>query len=100
MEWSSGLCWPHLSHDLQCENVHFVGSYFLEHLGILKNDGHGMGLEACEGSGIVWSLPGLQHSHINNTVETTLHKIPLAADCKNPFPKQFLQSNTWRGKHG
>ena len=29
----------HLSHDPQCENVHFVGSYFLEHLGILKYDG-------------------------------------------------------------
>ncbi len=35
------MCPSHLSHELQCENVHFVGSYFLEHLGILKYDGHG-----------------------------------------------------------
>ena len=35
------MCPSHLSHDPQCENVHFVGSYFLEHLGILKYDGHG-----------------------------------------------------------
>ena len=77
MEWSSGLCWPHLSHDLQCENVHFVGSYFLEHLGILKNDGHGMGLEACEGSGIVWSLPGLQHSLYSRIVCSSLVMLTL-----------------------
>ena len=32
-----------LSHDPQCENVHFVGSYFLEHLGILKYEWHGGG---------------------------------------------------------
>ena len=52
----------HLSHDPQCENVHFVGSYFLEHLGILKYDGTVAGGWAGLGGGrgrllcpIVWS---------------------------------------------
>ena len=60
----------HLSHDPQCENVHFVGSYFLEHLGILKYDGTvagggGRGRLLCP---IVWSPAPLRSDPCSSDV--------------------------------